>query len=278
MAFRLLKCKVTSADVDWITATAASKDSQTALWRVGERMLNRDQSEGENASRWHANGYEGWSNGRVSLGARPDGTILRLSGQKARYEWRECFRAAENVSRLDLAVDCELDSPVTTVSRDVYRNVGHVRPVNGRPPTRRLIVSGDGGSTAYVGSRVSEQFGRVYDKGIESKTLPAGRWWRFEVEYKGAQSWAQSRALLQVDDHRVLCSATVASWFRTRAAYSYSSAALALSILLPVEPSSDDAKLSWLTRSVRPTVQYLVERYGRDRVLQALGFPPQSAV
>lgn len=278
MALRLLKCKVVDADVDWITCTAATKDAQEQLWNVGQHVLHRNELEGEHATRWHANGYEGWTNGSVSLGARPDGCILRISGEQARYEWRECFRAAENVSRLDLAVDCELDCPVTSVSRDIYRNVRHVRPPNGRPPTRRLIVSGDGGSTAYIGSRVSEQFGRVYDKGIESKSAAAGKWWRFEVEYKGSQAFAHSQRLTSTDDHRVLCCATVASWFRARANYSYSSASVTLSILRSKERTTDERKLSWLASAVRPTAQYLVERYGVDRVLAALGFPPQSAV
>jgi len=278
MTLQLLKCKVVAADVDWLTCTATTRDGQASLWKVGQRMLHRTECEGEHATRWHANGYEGWTNGPVSLGARADSCILRVSGQQAGYEWRESLAASENCSRIDFAVDCELDDPVTSVSRQIYGNVGHVKPPNGRPPTRRLIVSGDGGSTVYIGSRVSEQFGRVYDKGIESKSRPAGHWWRFEVEYKGAQSYAQGQRLLSVDDHRVLCCATVASWFRARANYSYTSPSIDFSILRSKERSSDERKLSWLSQGVRPTVQYLVERYGRERVLRALGLPSQSAV
>jgi DNA relaxase NicK len=278
MPLRLLKCKVVNASVDWLTCTSSTRDAQAALWNVGKRMLHRGESEGQDTARWHANGYSGWSNGSVSLGARPDGCILRVSGQQASYQWQECIRAAENCSRLDLAVDCQLDTPVTALSREIYRDAGHVRPKSGRIPKRRLIVSSDGGSTVYIGARASEQFGRVYDKGIESKSLLGGLWWRWEVEYKGKSAWAQAHRLLASDDHSVLAMATVAQWFRARTTHSYTRSSVAFSALLSREPTTIERKLSWLSAAVRPTVQTLVERVGRERVLAALGLLPQSAV
>lgn len=278
MKLRLLKCKVTNASVDWITCTASTKDAQQALWAVGNRLLHRSQSKGEDTSRWHANGYSGWTDGSVSMGVRADGCILRVSGQQAGDEWRECFAASENTSRLDLAVDCKLDLPVTALSRQIYRDAGHVRPLSGRKPKRHLIVSGDGGSTVYIGARASESFGRVYDKGVEQKALPAGCWWRWELELKGKTAYAQASSLSSVDDHRVLLMAMVAHWFRARTTHAYTSSVTELCIQNAREPSTIDRRLRWLAHDVRPTVQALVERVGIDRVLFALGLPPQSAV
>jgi DNA relaxase NicK len=278
MPLHILKCKVTGASVDWITCTAATKNAQERLWDVGQRMLNRAQCEGEDASRWHANGYGGWTNGSVSLGSRPDGCILRVSGQEAAYKWRECFSACENCSRLDLAVDCELDSPVSALSRQVYRDAGHTPPVNGRAPTRSLIVSGDGGSTVYIGARTSESYGRLYDKGRETKTRPAGCWWRWEVEFKGRQSFARAEQLSSTDDHEVLLMATVASWFRARSGHTFTSTSVPLKIFFAVKPNSLERKLQWLAHDVRPTVQRLVEAGQLQRVLFSLGLTPQSAV
>ena len=278
MQLRLLRCKVTNASVDWITCTAATKSAQERLWDVGERLLHRRQGEGEDATAWHANGYSGWTDGSVSIGTRKDGCILRLSSYEAAHKWREAFSASENCSRLDLAVDCECDRPVLRLSRQIYHDAGHVRPPSGRKPKRHLIVSGDGGSTVYIGARASESFGRVYDKGVEQKVAQAGTWWRWELELKGRSAHAHGALLRSVDDHKVLLMATVASWFRSRTMHSYTSTVLAPSILLSRDPPSTERRLSWLAHDVRPTVQALVERVGLDRVLFALGLPPQSAV
>jgi hypothetical protein len=182
------------------------------------------------------------------------------------------------VSRVDFAVDCELDSPMTLLSRQIYRDAGHTPPSTGRAPTRSLIVSGDGGSTVYIGARASEQYGRVYDKGIESKACKAGLWWRWEVEFKGSQSWNRSQLLRSVDDPAVLIMSTVASWFRVRSQHSFTSTCVPLNFFVPAEPTGNDRRLKWLSHDVRPTVQRLVDAVGLPRVLAALGLPPQSVV
>ena len=275
---RILRCKVVNASVDWITATAASKDARDRLWSLGEHTLDRGQREGEHPTRWHAHGYSGWGNTHCSFGTRADGVCLRLSSHEAADQWLHCLSAAENVSRLDLAVDCELDSPATSLSRQIYRDVQLTPCVNGRPPQRRLIVSGDGGSTVYVGSRASEQMGRVYDKGVESKTRPAGHWWRWEVEYKGGKSFAVAGALKSIDHAGVFISATVATWFRQRSSHAFTTSMVPIVYNECEKPSTAEQQLLWLSRGVRPTVQRLVEHYGLERVLFALGLPPQSAV
>lgn len=278
MRLRLLRCKVTNASVDWITCTGATKPSREALWSLGKRLLHRRQGEGQDPTTWHANGYSGWSDGSVSLGARPDGCILRLSGHEASHKWLDCFAASENCSRLDLAVDCELDSPVLRLSRDIYRDAAHVRPLRGRIPKRHLIVSGDGGSTVYIGARVSESFGRVYDKGVEQKACAPGLWWRWELELKGKTAYAHADLLRSVDDHRVLLMAKVAHWFRARTTHAYTSSVTELCVQKSREISTVSRRLRWLARDVRPTVAKLLDEVGYDRVAFALGLPPQGAV
>jgi len=278
MKLRLLKCKVTNASVDWITCTGATRESRERLWQIGNRQLYRSKSEGQDASRWHANGYSGWTDGSVSFGVRADGCILRISGEQAADQWRECFRASENTSRMDLAVDCQLNVPVPALSRQIYRDAGHVVPACGRKPSRSLVVSGDGGSTVYIGARVSESFGRVYDKGIEQKVAPAGSWWRWELELKGKTALAQAELLSSSDDHRVLLMSTVNHWFRARTTHAYTTTDVCHSILLSRKRTTNDRRLHWLAHDVRPTVRRLLDEVGYDRVAFALGLPPQSAV
>jgi DNA relaxase NicK len=278
MRTKMFTGKVFDASVDWLTATATVKDTRDRLWTLGERILHRAQDEGERPTRWHSHGYSGRGYSHCTLGAREDGVCLRLSSHEAANNWQHAVSAADNVSRLDLAVDCESHPPVTTLAQQIYHDTGHTPPENGRPPSRALIVNGDGGRTAYVGARSSESFGRVYDKGRERKTLPAGRWWRWEVEYKGDKAWPIAEQLRQIDDPSVAICATVATWFRRRTSNTFTSSTFSGTLVGRRCIPSDDVRLSWLARGVRPTVQTLVERVGLERVLFALGISPQSVV
>lgn len=267
-------CKSPTTRVDWITASAPCETEDNPLWTLGQRALNRLQREGENPSRWHSHGYRGWSSTGVRVGSRPDGVTLQLSGDQARDQWLHCFRAAVNVSRLDLAVDTHFHPPIPALASELYRNAGHVPLRNGRRPKSSLIVNSDGGATVYIGRRVSENYGRVYDKGIEQKTAPVGSWWRWEVELKGETALAVSRALAASPAPASYVGGFVAEWFRSRSGCRFASLDEPQNCILQRSSSSTDAKLRWLSSSVRPTIQRLIELVGRERVLLALGLSP----
>lgn len=271
-------CKVVSAGVDWLTCTGATILSREDLWRHGLRLEHAGKCEGEKASTWHANGYRGRKGSHFAFGARKDSVCLQLSSFQADDEWQECIRASENVTRLDLAVDCQFDPPVPTLSAQVYRHSDHVPPRNGKPPKKTLYVDTDGGSTLYVGARPSENFGRLYDKGVKEKVAPRGVWWRWEVELKGRVAVATSDAILRSDDYRVAIVSEVAHWFASRVGHSYTSSFREGTLVGPRKLPTVDRQLRWLASGVRPTVASLVERVGLERVLFALGLPSQSAV
>ncbi len=272
------RCKAVAAGVDWITSTASSRDARSELWLTGLRLLKASEREGERPSAWHANGYVGRKSAHVAMGSRDDSVCLQLSSFEAKDQWVECLGACENVSRLDLAVDTQFEPPVPSVSRQIYRDSGHVRPRNGRKPTRRLVLGGDGGSTVYIGARASAQFGRVYDKGVEQGTHRPGVWWRWEVELKGSHAWNTANCLRRLDDPRVMIMLSVNSWFLERTRHSYTSEDQRFTFVGSRQPSTVDRQISWLARGVRPTVHALLALGMRDRVLCALGLPPQSAV
>lgn len=86
---------------------------------------------------------------------------------------------------------------------------GHLRSVKRFEPHKStssdLEVLGDG---VTLGSRSSARFVRVYDKGLETGTLPRGQWIRFEVELK---DWAAHEAFCALFDP------TAPDQFRSRA-------------------------------------------------------------
>jgi hypothetical protein len=160
---------------------------------------------------------------------------------------------------------------MTVLARELYRDVGQVSSRNGRPPTRTLIQCSDGGQTCYIGKRVSEQLGRLYDKGVESRTHPAGTRWRYEVEYKGDQAWNAAVGLKGGDSEALTISGTVADWFSSRGGRVWRSGDFVALNKWSKETTTDDRKMQWLARCVRPTAVALSDRLGHLRVTTALG-------
>src|SRR3989304_5980210 len=121
-------------------------------------------------------------------GMRTDGCIMMLSGQDAAINWLPALALAQNVTRLDLAVTVSLADPITDVAKRAYAWVltdPHSCP--GKKRKYSYVENSSGGQTVYIGSRASDQFGRLYDKGCESAKdacAPPGLLWRYEVEFK----------------------------------------------------------------------------------------------
>jgi DNA relaxase NicK len=152
-----------------------------------------------------------------------------------------------------------------------------VPPGNGRPAKRTLITDSDGGSTLYIGSRSSDRFARLYDKGREQRALPAGKWWRLELEVKGKSSQKVAEQLLSVETPDRASLATVAKYFRRKAALSIPACRGALICNEGRNPTTADRQLRWLSHQVRGTVQTLVKTVGRERVLEALNLRQSNA-
>jgi len=88
------------------------------------------------------------------------------------------------------------------VALDIYNSGVSVRQIydelmwgNIKVPTRSItLITAHAGSmtgeTMYCGSRESERYLRVYDKGLEQNSAKAGEWIRIELEIKGKRAKA----------------------------------------------------------------------------------------
>lgn len=264
--------------VDWCTTTTKSDDASRATWELGSRLLDASRLEGEEPTRWHAYGYRGWSVPGCALGARQDGVQLRLSSAKAAKNWQDAIATAENCTRFDLCTDLYFDAPVMGLAQKSYLKSARHRVSNGRPPGRRLIVSWDGGSTFYTGSRASTRMGRLYDKGVEQRAHAPGLWWRWELEFKAESAVALSDAARARGGDMRWMHATVSTFFVQRGAIAPSRSMVSVISNEHQIESTDDQLLSWLAVGVRPTVARLLDRVGRERVTFCLGLAPKSAV
>lgn len=224
---------------------------------------------------WAWRGYYGTDFGVVQVGRGPQGCILQCSGSRAAAV-RELAPPWTGVPRVDVAVTVwykrdpggELEMMAdgsAAASRDAGGAAWRVSHIRG-------YGSGD---TVYLGSRRSEVFCRIYDKGRESEGK-AGyeNALRYEVEVKGswgARLW-EGEARAAPDRHWL--ASQVQSVLRGRAVY----LALPEQVACPVVPretpeeATDDSRLAWLHNQVRPAVDRLLKSgVHYTRVLEVLG-------
>ena len=274
----LYRSTTASAHVDWLTVTTHRSGSDDALWDLGNRLCTSPEAEQQLATRWHGHGYQGMSIEGVAYGARADGCYLRLSGSQSAQHWLEALTAAENCSRIDLAVDTHFNLPVTSLVDELYVETPKKSGHGGRPPMKRVVKDTRGGQTLYFGARTSERFGRLYDKGVESKSHSAGQRWRWELEAKERAARGFADGLARAESPTSYIQGAVASFFYSRAGVTLGEIDESFKCFEAPNAPRGEELLHWLAIGVRPTVAKLTQVYGRERVLHALGIPLRSAV
>jgi DNA relaxase NicK len=264
--------KVTGAGLDWLTVTARDILRCRELSDVAHVAAHSELELGHEEKAYEALGYRGWRCGQVAFGTRSDGAILRLSGGLTNEHWRAALHVAENVTRVDVAVDVLHEPASVRLGREAYRAAARKSGRNGRPPLCTIVASTDGGQTTYVGSRSSECYGRLYDKGREQKTLGPGEWWRYEVEFKGdAATWVSST--LQGDKGAATCLGIVRHWFSSRGV-DPPPGQREIAFVKGLAPlPDDDRRLKWLREQVRPTVRLLLAKGMQAELQKSLGLP-----
>lgn len=272
---------VKSAQIDYFTITA-KLSSAGEVWKRA-KMVAQTLELTYTPRPWRFFGYQGFIYshpivGHFAYGESSNdlmGVIAQGSGELSARFCSAFFVEASRWSRIDLAVTVELDQADETIAEGYYNYVNN----NGYGHrTYSIIKNTLGGSTLYVGSRSSNEFGRIYDKGIESKITPVkGKIWRYEVELKGEKSKIASNQLKIYGDHMDHKShpivTTVYDWFNARgcAPIFLRRGQDGLDLVLHAENKSYDQKLVWLRKQVSPTVRDLITLNRTDEVMKALG-------
>jgi hypothetical protein len=269
-----VKC-VSASAVDWLTVTCKDQIGGNNLLSTynrhkegsqrGTRFFGFDCIKDENGLTW----------GKRVL----DGLFIFIaSGDVAATVWRQVVPVATKVTRIDLAVDVWLDEPrdqvkqssrvVLSPSLEARLKYTYITGVRGKSRSR----SGD---TLYVGSRHSEQFGRFYDKGLQTETADPGKWLRYEVEYKSDAAFQMARKAIELAPGALgeFISCTVFDWFFKRTVpplFNPDTDTPGLVIRSQMKQTTKERKLAWLRSQVRPTVQYLFQQGMRNEALRAL--------
>ena len=262
--------------VDWITVTCRTGDPQAqkfkdATWHA---MQVQAHIQRDSIKPYRFRGYEGMRVEGLAWGKRPDSYLAIASGPTATQYWKLFMRHATNITRLDLQVTCALERPMIDLTQFYWSYLKNL------PKTRKitLLQNNGSGTTLYVGSRTSDQFGRIYDKGIESgKTPGPGEIWRYEVEYKAERAKHTCNELFLRSCRRKPLSANIAktvyNWYSAREIlpiFGEPPDGDCIALQLKAEETTYERKLNWLRTQVRPTVQSLIP-HNRTNVLLALG-------
>lgn len=262
------------AGVDWLTCTARSPARVAALLDFGRDLVTQEVESGGLRKAFHFQGFSGWTSGGASCGFNGSSALVRLSGATARESAKAAIGLSDNVSRLDLQITVRADGCGPDMARRLYADFPRSGGGRGRPISRALIQTTAGGDSLYIGRRVSDAYGRIYNKSAEEKERTELPRWRYEVEYKRKQALAQAQAYRKAPSQEGYATARVYHWFADRHCAPPISPLDGCTDSGPSRGSADQARqLEWLKVGVRPVVMKLAALYGWPDVLALLGVP-----
>lgn len=263
---------VTEARIDYLTCSIGPGYKQAILAsRAAEWQLRRQQ-EGYQVREFRWSGYDGETVDGITWGTREDGAMLRMSGEVAHRHALTALTFASNVSRIDAEVTIQCPSSSVNFAEHAHDACRvDARVASGMTKTS-IIRSTPRGTTAYIGSRSSDRYFRVYDKTAESDGAYPQWSWRYEVEYKKDRAWRVAQHLLKAKGSPESIRQVVEQAF-----FDYS-------VVLPClalppgwrdkgtrQETNDERRLAWLNRSIRPMIEKLSEGCSRATILEALG-------
>lgn len=174
--------------LDWLSGTDKSVRDKSELRAMARALTGSTQFRdakghyGYSVAVADANGVIFESGGRADMGTHVLASGLSLSSISLRKDGMDRLMKMINAivpARIDLAVDTDSDWSRAFAAKLQSGDY------DSRSRAWSVIESQDGGLTAYVGSRSSERFMRVYNKGAE-QNLSDVPWTRIEIETKRA--------------------------------------------------------------------------------------------
>lgn len=263
------------AGIDWVTFTAPRKGGETALRHFGRRIIEEQRQRGSRVAPWRAEGYHGEASEQCASGSRADTDYLRLSGSLAGSRWSEIPQCSGHPTRLDVQTTLTLRESRKSLGSIIWKERrSNPSPFRGRPPKRVYSQGSCGLWLGTVGTRTARSYLRVYDKGIEKKTHPAGYRWRIELEAKQSLARGLWAELQSASDAPAWCMQTCERSIRSVDG-SWPIESSGNSRPLPPVPTGELESVqrtkNWLAASVRPSIERLLEFCDTDELLALLG-------
>lgn len=160
------------------------------------------------------------------------------------------------VTRLDLAIDV-FDTPIDPIA---LAQSERVKEAPGSARKWSFVKGDDGGCTAYIGSRKSERFLRIYDKAAEQK-LEGKNWTRFELELKSdaARAAALQMGYLTDKERGLYIQGLIKAMFNPNDPI-FQEIMTSDPVILKTVKDTEDNTLDWLLNTVAKTIAKTMQR------------------
>lgn len=255
---RVYPIQCVETGVDWITVTGETEKSWERVSAFAMHIVTVALERGERTFKQVRNGYRLTCTRDIQFGKGSRGWMVCLSGEVARRFWLSFYAYAKNCSRIDLQTTLLYNDYSGREVQQMYKKA--FEDNEGALPTQGTLLQGsNGGATLYIGSRRSEQMGRIYDKQKQSEKLGSYRKCvRFEVEFKGRRAKEVARWLLDKSPTQEDIAAYVLQWFSDRyipvpQMFTYRIDA----IEVEKGVSTNERRLEWLKKTVSPVYRQL---------------------
>lgn len=247
-----------AATCDYVSLTLRDAALVETMYQRGIRFLTHESKLGYVTREADMHGYHLLRAGGVQVGRSAVGAWVTLIGERAEAWYDQFMNFGAQATRIDLAVTAEyFAAEERLASREYDRLMDEKAHTSKRKYA--LVRSQNDGETLYVGSRKSDTFGRLYDRGVKSRSHDSGKLWRWEVEYKQAKAGAVWSGLTGGAKSSTMAAGLVSEWFSKRGVVP--PATTETYVLDPVEyekfPTVEN-KLEWLRQQVRPSVERLI--------------------
>lgn len=266
--------KVLSVGVDYITATAKDRHSRAGLEVLGQRLLQQEKVAGNETTTFKLHELAGVRCGAVEYATSFWWDMIRLSSHLAVDHWATVVQRATNVSRLDLQVTMKLTPVNENFPEAVERAMKRFKRERNTRLEIELRRNDVKGKTLYTGSRKSDRFSRLYDKGRESKLPELAGCWRIEQQIQNKLAWRYATALVKVPRPESHIYLEMERYYRERGAPLLSSSdetPLELT-QIPRKCAGDVGRVcAWLKMQVAPAIARGREAGYLDQLLDALG-------
>lgn len=259
-----------SVGVDYLTATAYRNGDGRSFRDLGQHLLEQSALAGNDLRPYRERDYRGYQAGGVICGTRYDTHLIRLSSDEARDNWKEVYRRSTNVSRVDLQLTMRLAREYEPYIREQHAQAVSAKQGRGRRREVELRWNNVKGDTLYLGSRTSDVFARVYDKGRQEGWASPGLLIRQEIEYKRKVAKGVAEQLIQMESERIGIARFVSTYISRFGLQTTASEELNVQYARG-RTTSIDAKRAWLHNAVRPSVARLVDAGMLREALDALG-------
>jgi hypothetical protein len=261
--------------LDWVTLIADGPRKTDALVSVLDELARVEGAAGAPVKPFRFMGYVGQQCGRARLGFRGLNAVAQVSGDLCHSSWTALQESGGRVTRLDVQTTLKFSGSRPTFAQHLLSpSTRTTRRSHQHLPRTSYSSDTSGLCIGTVGRRTDRRYLRVYDKGIEKKTDPAGVKWRIELEAKqdlAGELWGMLPTQPRVEDW---CYATCeAHWKSSGLCWPLPSSPVMQGCSRAPEKAPAPAAVlaAWLRTSVAPTIPRVLAMYSVTELLELLG-------